>query len=87
MYMRKGKFYSFICLLTWHFNLWYHVCRYFIIIEDIWEISYWNMIRCALPDESDEHRIITTTRIFTVAEQIGGPYKMNKLKYIPIILP
>ncbi|CAN6343045.1 unnamed protein product [Urochloa humidicola] len=53
--------------------------RYLVIIDDIWEIPYWNMIRCALPDGNDEYRIITTTRIFSVAEQIGGPYKMKPL--------
>ncbi|WVZ87999.1 hypothetical protein U9M48_034561 [Paspalum notatum var. saurae] len=53
--------------------------RYFIIIDDIWEISYWNMIRCALPDDSDGYRIIATTRILTIAEQIGVAYKMKSL--------
>ncbi|WVZ87973.1 hypothetical protein U9M48_034544 [Paspalum notatum var. saurae] len=53
--------------------------RYFIIIDDIWEISCWDMIRCALPEGSAEYRIITTTRIFTVAEHIGGSYKMKPL--------
>ncbi|KAL6908225.1 hypothetical protein ACP4OV_002395 [Aristida adscensionis] len=53
--------------------------RYFIIIDDIWDISYWHMIRFALPDDIDEYRIITTTRIFTVAEQIGGTYEMKPL--------
>ncbi|KAL6660408.1 hypothetical protein ACP70R_001954 [Stipagrostis hirtigluma subsp. patula] len=52
--------------------------RYFIIIDDVWNISHWNVIRCALP-ESDGYRIITTTRIFTVAEKIGGPYEMKPL--------
>ncbi|KAL6908224.1 hypothetical protein ACP4OV_002394 [Aristida adscensionis] len=52
--------------------------RYFIIIDDIWDISHWSVIRCALP-ESDGYRIITTTRIITIAEQIGGPYKMKPL--------
>jgi hypothetical protein len=37
------------------------------------------MIRCALPDGNVEYRIITTTRIFKVAEEIGGPYKMKPL--------
>ena len=37
------------------------------------------MITCALPNNSDEYRIITTTRIFTIAEEIGGAYKMKPL--------
>jgi hypothetical protein len=53
--------------------------RYLVIIDDIWEISYWKMIRCALPNDSVECRIITTTRIFSVAKEIGSPYKMKPL--------
>lgn len=45
---------------------------------DIWDISVWKVIKCALPD-SYVHRIIITTRIFDVAKQIGGPYKMKPL--------
>jgi hypothetical protein len=55
------------------------MCRYLVIIDDIWEISHWKMIRCALPDDSVEYRILTTTRNFIVAKEIGGPYKMKPL--------
>jgi hypothetical protein len=55
------------------------MCRYLIFIDDIWEISDWKIIRCALPDDSVEYRILTTTRNFTVAKEIGGPYKMKPL--------
>jgi len=56
------------------------MCRYFIIIDDIWKISDWDMIRLALPDVIDENRIIiTTTRIHNVAKYIGGVYKMKPL--------
>ncbi|KAL6908222.1 hypothetical protein ACP4OV_002392 [Aristida adscensionis] len=53
--------------------------RYLIILDDIWHISHWDELRCALPDGIDEYRIITTTRIFKIAEQIGGAYKMKPL--------
>ncbi|CAD6268901.1 unnamed protein product [Miscanthus lutarioriparius] len=53
--------------------------RYLVVIDDIWNISNWEMFRCALPDDSVEYRIITTTRNFTVAKEIGGPYKMKPL--------
>ncbi|KAF8685262.1 hypothetical protein HU200_044084 [Digitaria exilis] len=53
--------------------------KYCIVIDDIWNISIWHMIRCALPDDIGGYIIITTTRIFKVAEQIGGAYKMKPL--------
>ncbi|KAL6653772.1 hypothetical protein ACP70R_008696 [Stipagrostis hirtigluma subsp. patula] len=53
--------------------------RYFVIVDDIWKISDWKTIRCALPEDGDEYKIITTTRIFSVAKQIGGAYKMKPL--------
>jgi len=59
--------------------LWYHMCRYLIVVDDIWDISCWNIIRRAVPDDSYKYRIITTTRIFSVAEKIGGPYRMKPL--------
>jgi len=55
------------------------MCRYLVIIYDIWKITDWEMIKCALPDDSVEYRIITTTRIFAIAKEIGGPYKMKPL--------
>lgn len=53
--------------------------RYCIVIDYIWDISVWNVIRCALPDNNGAHVIITTTCNFKVAEEIGGAYKMKPL--------
>ncbi|CAL4991194.1 unnamed protein product [Urochloa decumbens] len=53
--------------------------RYFVVVDDVWDISIWKMIRCALPDNNVGHIIITTTRISDVAEQAGGAYKMKPL--------
>ncbi|CAL4982966.1 unnamed protein product [Urochloa decumbens] len=53
--------------------------RYFIIIDDIWDISVWKMIKCSLPDNDSGHKIITTTRVLSVAEYVGGPYKLKPL--------
>ena len=62
-----------------HGLLLFNMCRYLVIIDDIWKITDWEMIKCALPDDSVEYRIITTTRIFKVAKEIGSPYKMKPL--------
>ncbi|CAL4897167.1 unnamed protein product [Urochloa decumbens] len=53
--------------------------RYFIIIDDIWDISVWKTIRFAMPDNKCGYRIITTTRVLDVAEQVGGVYHMKPL--------
>ncbi|KAG2563510.1 hypothetical protein PVAP13_8KG229602 [Panicum virgatum] len=53
--------------------------RYFVVVDDIWDISVWNMIRCALPDNDVGYTIITTTRIADVAEQAGSAYKLKPL--------
>jgi hypothetical protein len=56
-----------------------HMYRYFVVIDDIWDISVWKMIRCALPDNDVGYTIITTTRNCDVAEQAGGAYKLKPL--------
>ncbi|CAL4991200.1 unnamed protein product [Urochloa decumbens] len=53
--------------------------RYFVVIDDIWDISIWKMIRCALPDNDIGYTIITTTHKFDVAEVTGIAYKLRPL--------
>jgi hypothetical protein len=55
------------------------VCRHFLVIDDIWDISVWQTIRRALPDNDIGYIIITTTRNFGVAEEVGGAYKLKPL--------
>ncbi|KAJ1276119.1 hypothetical protein BS78_05G189900 [Paspalum vaginatum] len=54
--------------------------RYCVVIDDVWDISVWKMIRCALPaDGIGGYIIITTTRILKVAEEAGGTYQLKPL--------
>jgi disease resistance protein RPM1 len=58
-----------------------HTCRYLIVIDDIWDTEPWEIIRCALPENFQKSRIITTTRIIDVAEHVGGCYKLRPLSH------
>lgn len=46
--------------------------RYFILIDDIWNVSDWEQVEAALPRKDNGSRIITTTRSKTVAETCAG---------------
>ncbi|CAN6165028.1 unnamed protein product [Urochloa humidicola] len=42
--------------------------RYIMVLDDIWSISSWESIRCALPDNKKGSRVIVTTRNEDVAK-------------------
>jgi hypothetical protein len=44
------------------------LCRYFIIIDDVWSTQAWKTIKCALCINNCGSRIITTTRIISIAK-------------------
>ncbi|XP_048548473.1 disease resistance protein RGA5-like [Triticum urartu] len=41
--------------------------RYLIIVDDLWDQSTWNTIRCAFPDNTNGSRVMVTTRLDDVA--------------------
>ena len=44
-------------------------CRYFIVLDDIWDVKTWNAIKDIFPMTSYGSKIITTTRINDVAQE------------------
>ncbi|XBI12397.1 hypothetical protein VPH35_139276 [Triticum aestivum] len=52
---------------------------YLIIIDDIWDTSSWDIIKCAFIDSGCGSRVITTTRIFEVAKLASDIYKQEPL--------
>ncbi|CAD6252455.1 unnamed protein product [Miscanthus lutarioriparius] len=55
--------------------------RYFIAIDDIWDVPSWNIIRYALYDNSLGSKIVITTRKHDVAMKVGCSYDMEPLPY------
>ena len=65
--------------LSNYFLLCCHVNRYFIVIDDIWDTESWNMIKCALIDNDNGSRIMTTSRIYDVSTSSDEVCKLKPL--------
>ncbi|XP_037473810.1 disease resistance protein RGA5-like [Triticum dicoccoides] len=58
--------------------------RYLIVVDDVWDESAWNTIKCAFPEDDNGSRVIVTTRVEGVASaacknNCKGVYKLKPL--------
>jgi len=63
----------------WFFH--FGVDRYFIVIDDVWEVRTWEAIELALVENNHGSKVITTTRNVDVAKASGEVYKLKQLSY------
>ncbi|XP_062225250.1 disease resistance protein RGA5 [Phragmites australis] len=49
--------------------------RYFIVVDDLWDVPAWNIIACAFPQNDQHSRVIITTRHEDVARACSSNHK------------
>jgi disease resistance protein RPM1 len=65
-------------------NQWFlhlHVDRYFLVVDDVWEVQTWKRIKLVLVENNCGSKVITATRKFNVAEEAGEVYKLKPLSF------
>ena len=62
-----------------------HEQRYLVIFDDIWDIGFWDTMKCAFPNNGKSNRIIITTRNEDVApsNNESPDYYVYKLPFLP----
>ncbi|KAL0417050.1 UNVERIFIED_CONTAM: putative late blight resistance proteinR1B-8 [Sesamum latifolium] len=55
--------------------------RYLIVMDDVWDIDVWNELNRFFPNNTNESRILVTTRISNIAVSLGSqePYSIDFL--------
>ncbi|KAL7152870.1 hypothetical protein ABFS83_04G127100 [Erythranthe nasuta] len=55
--------------------------KYFIVMDDMWDITAWEIVKRFLPDNNNGSRILVTTRLLNLAVDLGSctPYELNLL--------
>nr|UBY07569.1 NBS-LRR disease resistance protein [Dasypyrum villosum] len=58
--------------------------RYLIVVDDVWDESSWNILKCALREDNNGSRVIVTTRLVGVASaacqnDCEGIYRLKSL--------
>ncbi|VAH55005.1 unnamed protein product [Triticum turgidum subsp. durum] len=58
--------------------------KYLIIIDDLWDVSAWEFIKCAFPENDLASRVIVTTRSLEVATACCSPHHEYILQMKPL---
>uniref|UniRef100_A0A0D9XR42 AAA+ ATPase domain-containing protein n=1 Tax=Leersia perrieri TaxID=77586 RepID=A0A0D9XR42_9ORYZ len=61
-----------------------HDKRYFIVIDDIWSISAWEILKCVLPGNNSGSRVIITTRNLDIAMICCSTFKGSIYRITPL---
>lgn len=57
---------------------------YLAVLDDVWSIEEWELLKCALPENNKGSRIIVTTPIADVADyRSGAPRYVHTLQPLP----